>query len=82
MPGTYLLCASTHLDEVVLEGVGNNAVCSGLLHSVAFDGHSSQRNMHQIVRLLGSMEGTLKLFIDHVLNISLFTVHKDCVLSK
>ena len=82
MPGIYLLCASNPLDEVVLEGAGNNAVCSGLPHSVAFDGHLSQRKMHQIVWLLGSMEGTLKLFIDHILNISLCTVHKNCVLSK
>ena len=74
MPGIYLLCASNPLDEVVLEGAGNNAVCSGLPHSVAFDGHLSQ-----IVWMLGSIEGTLKLFIDHVLNISLCTVHKDCV---
>ena len=82
MPGIFLLCASNPLDEVVLEDAGNNAVCSGLPHSVAFDGHLSQRNMHQIVWLLDSMEGTLKLINDHVLNISLCTVHKDCVLSK
>ena len=79
MPGIYVLCASNPLDEVVLEGTGNNAVCSGLPHSVAFDGHLSQKNMHQIVWILGSMEGTLKLFIDHVLNISLCKAHKDCV---
>ena len=69
MPGIYLLCASNPLAEVVLEGAGNNSVCSGLPHSVAFDGHLSQRNMHQMVWLLGPIEGTLKLFIDHVLNI-------------
>ena len=63
-------------------GTGNNAVCSGLPHYVALDGHLSQRNMYQIVWLLGSMEGTLKLFIDHVLNISSGTLRKDCVLSK
>ena len=49
VPGIYLLCASNPMDEVVLEGAGNNAVCSGLPHSVAFDGHLSQRNMHLIV---------------------------------
>ena len=70
----YLFIVSSNpLDEVVLEGAGNNAVGSGLPHSVAFDGHLSQRNMHQIVWLLSPMEGTLKLFIDHVLNISLCT---------
>ena len=78
----YLLCASNSLDEIVLEDTDNNAVCSGLPHSVAFDGHLSHRNMHQIVRLLGSMEGILKLFIDHVLNISLCILRKDCALSK
>ena len=46
MPGIYLLCASNPLDEVVLEGTGNKAVCSGLPRSVAFDGHLSQSNMH------------------------------------
>ena len=68
MHGIYLLCASNPLEGVVLEGTGNNAVYSGLPNSVAFDGHLSQRNMHQIVRLLGLMEGSLKLFLDHVLN--------------
>ena len=42
-------CAPNPLDEVVLEGTGNNAVCSGLPHSVAFDWQLNQRNMHQIV---------------------------------
>ena len=43
MPGIYLLCVSNPLDEVVLEGTGNKAVCSGLPRSVAFDGHLSQK---------------------------------------
>ena len=68
MPLVDRMCASNPLDKVVLEGAGNNAVCSDLPHSVAFNGHLSQRNMHQIVWLLGPMEGTLKLFIDHVLH--------------
>ena len=34
----YLLCALNPLDEVVLEGTGNKAICSGLPHSVAFYG--------------------------------------------
>ena len=42
---------------------------SGLPHSVAFDGHLSQRNTHQRVLLLGLMEG--KWFIDDAKNISL-----------
>ena len=50
---------------------GNKAVCSGLSRYVAFDGHSSQRNMHQRVLLLGFMEGTLKWFVDDALNIPL-----------
>ena len=44
MPGIYLLCASNPLDGVVLEGAGNNAVCSGLPHSVAFDEHLSKEH--------------------------------------
>ena len=39
---------------------GNNAVCSGLPHFGAFDGHLSLRNMHQIAWLLRFMEETLK----------------------
>ena len=53
---------------------GANAVCYGLLHLFAFDGRRSQKNVHKIVWLLDPLEGTLKLFIDHVLNISLSTV--------
>ena len=30
------------------------------INDIAFDGHLSQKNMHQIVWLLGSMERTLK----------------------
>ena len=71
MPGIYLLCASNQLDEVVFDVTGNKSVCSCLSRSVAFNGHSSQRNMHQRVLLLGFMERTLKWFVDDALNIHL-----------
>ena len=59
---------------MVLEGTCNKGVCSGVPRSVTFDGHLSQRSMHQKVLLLDFIEGKLKRFVDDALNISL-SVH-------
>ena len=61
-PGKPSEAQTNPLDKVVLEATGNKAVCSGLPHSVSFDGlHLSQRNIHQRALLLGFIEGTLIL---------------------
>ena len=65
MPGIYLMCAANPLDGVVLEGTGNNAVCSGLPHFGAFDGHFCQMNMHQPDRLAVGLQGVNIKCIKH-----------------
>ena len=61
MPGICLLCASNPLDEFVLVGTGNNAVCSGLTRSVAFDGHESKEHTPESLAV-GLHGGNIKIF--------------------